>query len=37
VGDALFALAQRAASRGIDPETQLREACERFRARHSRA
>jgi len=37
VGDALFALAQRAALRGVDPETELRQACERFRAQHSRA
>jgi MazG family protein len=37
VGDALFALAQRAALGGVDPETELRQACERFRARHSRA
>ncbi len=37
VGDALFAIAQRAASSGVDPEAELREACERFRARHARA
>jgi ATP diphosphatase len=36
VGDALFALAARAAARGLDPETALRDACERFRARHAR-
>jgi MazG family protein len=36
VGDALFALSERAALRGIDPETALREACERFRGRHTR-
>ena len=36
VGDALFDLALRAALRGIDPETALRGACERFRARHAR-
>jgi len=37
LGDALFALAARAARTGIDPESALREACERFRARHARA
>ena len=37
LGDALFALARRAARRGIDPEAALRAACERFRARHARA
>ncbi len=36
VGDALFELARGAALRGIDPETALRNACERFRARPSR-
>lgn len=36
VGDALFELARGAALRGIDPETALRKACERFRARPSR-
>ncbi len=36
VGDALFDLARGAALRGIDPEVVLREACERFRARHAR-
>ena len=35
VGDELFALARRATSRGIEPEAALREACERFRARHA--
>ena len=35
-GDALFALARRAALRGVDPESALREACESFRARHAR-
>jgi MazG family protein len=37
VGDALFALAERAALVGVDPETELRAACERFRTRHARA
>ncbi|MBM4335818.1 MAG: nucleoside triphosphate pyrophosphohydrolase [Deltaproteobacteria bacterium] len=36
VGDALFELARGAALRGIDPETALRRACERFRARAPR-
>ncbi len=36
VGDALFAFAQRAELDGVDPEAELREACERFRARHAR-
>jgi len=36
VGDALFELARGAALRGIDPETALRKACERFRARAPR-
>ena len=36
VGDALFELARGASLRGIDPETALRKACERFRARPSR-
>ena len=36
LGDSLFALARRAASRGLDPEAALREACERFRALHAR-
>lgn len=35
LGDQLFALAQRAAISGLDPEAALREACERFRARHA--
>ncbi len=37
LGDALFALAARASARGLDPETALRDACERFRDRHARA
>jgi ATP diphosphatase len=37
LGDALFALAARAAAKGLDPETALRDACERFRVRHARA
>ena len=37
LGDALFALAERAARRGLDPEAALRAACERFRARFARA
>jgi ATP diphosphatase len=36
LGDALFALAQRASRQGLDPETALRGACERFRARFAR-
>ncbi|MEX2205233.1 MAG: MazG family protein [Myxococcota bacterium] len=36
LGDALFALAQRAARSGLDPEAALRGACERFRARCAR-
>jgi ATP diphosphatase len=36
LGDALFALAERAALRGLDPEAALRSACERFRARFAR-
>jgi len=35
LGDALFELAARAAQQGLDPETALRDACERFRARHT--
>jgi len=37
LGDRLFALAQRAATSGLDPEAALRDACERFRARHAGA
>jgi len=35
LGNELFALAQRAAASEVDPEAALREACERFRARHA--
>jgi ATP diphosphatase len=37
LGDALFALAQRGARAGLDPEASLRASCERFRARFARA
>jgi ATP diphosphatase len=37
LGDQLFAVARRAATSGLDPETALRDACERFRDRHTRA
>jgi len=36
LGDALFALAERGARGGLDPEAALRGACERFRARFAR-
>ena len=35
LGERLFALAAGAARHGLDPEAALRDACERFRARHA--